>query len=304
MSNKYNLGAINLAFNPIQVKQNNIIVIQIDDSYKKEPVLQMEDNVELKLLYYFDKIFIYMMGTVKYFVIELTCDKGPEIYIMFDIEVNTNTATDDNTSVGKILQKFVNAENKTVNADGIIFNNEIRNKKVQRTGNVLYIGTITVSYMFPITQSAIVAFLPQTLKDITSTPTAGQEVQLRPEEIQWVLECNQLSEDGKIKVDLSEDKTSIAYFVSGVFITFAVLLAYLFMVYYPQAMSALLYVWNSILAIPGLGTAISFIVSSISALYKIISNVIYCGSLNIYYYIYTNLFDSTFQKPTNPACPP
>ena len=60
MSNKYNLGAINLAFNPIQVKQNNIIVIQIDDSYKKEPVLQMEDNVELKLLYYFDKIFIYI----------------------------------------------------------------------------------------------------------------------------------------------------------------------------------------------------------------------------------------------------
>jgi hypothetical protein len=238
MPNKYNLGAINVEFNPTTIKQNNMIVLEIGDSYKKEPVIQIADNNDIQLLYYYGRIFIYMLGGNKFFVIEMTSEKSDEIYFMFDVEAGSKTPTHDNSSIGRLLNALNGTENKSTTL-GLELNSElkVKDQKIQRSGNIFYVKNIKVSGLFPLADAAKTTFLPPALKNMTSAPTEGTVVQFVQEEIQWVLDCQHESDYGRENTDLSGDKTAFTYFISGIAVCVGFLLVYLFIIYIWPAIS-------------------------------------------------------------------
>lgn len=231
MPNKYNLGAINIEFNPTTVKQNNMIVLEIGDSYKKEPVMQITGNNDIQLLYYYSRIFIYKLGSTNFFVIEMKCEKNPDMYFMFNVNVVVaSSATHNNSTMGTLLTALNSTENKPTRII-LELNSELKDQKIQRSGNIFYVKEINVSGAFPLVNAATVTFLPGELKEMSFIPTAGTDVQFVQEEIQWVLDCKHLGEDGKETADLAIDKSALKYFISGIIVGVGFIFIYLLVKY-------------------------------------------------------------------------
>ncbi len=232
MPNKYNFKTMNLKFNPTNGIKNNIIEIGIDEDYKKEPVMQITGANDTQLLYYYGKILIYKYNEVKFFVVELSSDKNPNMYIVFDITSGSTTPTDNTTAIGNIMGGIVDASGILKNTESTIsnvdFNSMLKDKKITRGGNLFYVGKVTVSYPFPTTANAASGNLPEALKNLTAVPT-WDEVNpgFSQEEIQWVLDCNLLGEDGDEKVSLASDKNAYKYFVSGLSIAIVLFFIYI-----------------------------------------------------------------------------
>lgn len=242
MPNKYDFKRMNLEINPTNAIKNNIIEIGIDGDYKKEPVMQITGANDTQLLYYFGKILIYKYNEVKFFVVELTSEKNPNMYIVFDVTSGSKTPTDNNTGIGKLIRSFSADKKSSIEMDlNNIIKTKLKNgKKMKREGNVVYVDNITVSYSFPVTANINTTYLPESLKGFASIPSSSEgftslqsniegleTFNAVQEEIQWLLDCNLLGENGEDKVSLASDKNAYTYFVSGISIAIVLFFIYI-----------------------------------------------------------------------------
>lgn len=234
MPNKYNLNISGkkIGFTPSEFASKKIITIEMDESWKKEPVVQISGKDDIQILYYYGRILIYKFNNINYFAVELNATNNSPIYFLFLVEVTTPEKSNSNsTSVGNIISNLDNTTTTKIELE-LDLNSMLINKTIKNSGNVYYVDKLTISYTFPTSNDVGKTLLPGALSS-TESPDNWDEVKpsFVKEEIQWVLDCNSLGEDGKETADVTKEITSLKVFIYTLVFA-ATILAFVLFAYY------------------------------------------------------------------------